>query len=112
MDKLITMRRAYGWHHKPKVFLLPDGTYTATQHIAIRNKEIHMTTATITQAQDAFGGVLDFCRKLYAAFGGHIGPTPRREKQMSASQLLDLADKFEAYSPTLSAEIRSLAARA
>jgi hypothetical protein len=83
--------------------------------------EIHMTTATITHAQDkglrhqfadAAGNVLDFCRKLYAAYGGNIGPAPRREKKMSPAQLLELADRFEAYSPTLSAEIRSLAARA
>jgi hypothetical protein len=74
--------------------------------------EIHMTTATITQAHNAPGSVLDFCRKLYAAFGGHIGPVPRREKMTSASQLLELADKFEAYSPNLSAELRTLAAGA
>jgi hypothetical protein len=31
----ITMLSAYGWHHKPKVLLLLDGTYTAPQHISL-----------------------------------------------------------------------------
>jgi hypothetical protein len=81
-----------------------------------------MSTATITHAQDqglrhqftdAAASVLDFCRKLYAAYGGNIGPVaPRGEKKMTATQLNELADRFEAYSPNLAAEIRTLAARA
>jgi hypothetical protein len=77
-----------------------------------------MSTATITQAQekglrhqfaDAAGSVLDFCRKLYAAYGGTIGP--RLENQMSPAQLNALAQRYEAYSPSLAAEICNLAAR-
>lgn len=78
-----------------------------------------MSTATLTQVQDkglrrqfadAAGSVLDFCRKLYAAHGG--SPAPRREKTMNPAQLHALADRYEAYSPTLASELRSLAARA
>jgi hypothetical protein len=69
-----------------------------------------MSTATITQAQDKglrhqfadiAADVLGFCRKLL----------PRREKKMSSAQLNALADRFEAYAPNLSAEIRNLASR-
>jgi hypothetical protein len=80
-----------------------------------------MSTATITQAQDKglrhqfadfASDVLEFCRKLYAAHGGFMAPVlPRREKKMSSAQLNALADRFEAYSPNLSAEIRHLASR-
>lgn len=81
-----------------------------------------MSAATITQAQDKGlrhqfadlgNGILDFCRKLYAAYGGTIGKPgkPRAEKKMSPAQLNDLADRFEAYSPNLSAELRFLASR-
>jgi hypothetical protein len=81
-----------------------------------------MSTATITQAQDKglrhqfaamSGAALDFCRKLYAAHGGSTGkPTGQgREKRMSARELLLLADRFEAYSPSVSAELRNLASR-
>jgi hypothetical protein len=78
-------------------------------------------SATITHAQDqglrhqfadAAASVLDFCRKLYAAYGGIIGPVAPREKKMSATQLNELAKRFEAYSPNLAAEIRTLAGRA
>lgn len=80
-----------------------------------------MSTALTTHAQDkglrhqfadAAGSVLDFCRKLYAAHGGSVGPAPRREKTMNPAQLHALADRYEAYSPTLATELRSLAARA
>jgi hypothetical protein len=81
-----------------------------------------MSTATITQAQDKglrhqieamTRAVQDFCHKLYAAHGGNTGrpATPVREKRMSARELLALADRFEAYSPSLSAELRNLASR-
>jgi hypothetical protein len=80
-----------------------------------------MTAATITQTQDKglrhqFAGIAsnvqEFCRKLYAAYGGNLGPsTPRREKKMTPAQLNALADRFEAYSPNLSAELRNLASR-
>jgi hypothetical protein len=79
-----------------------------------------MTAATITQTQDKglrqqFAGfasdVLDFCRQLYGAYGGSIGPAPRAERKMTAAELEELADRFEAYSPSLSAEIRTLASR-
>jgi hypothetical protein len=76
-----------------------------------------MSTATITQAQDKglrhqFAGitsdVLAFCRKLY---GGKGPSRPRAEKKMSPTQLEELADRFEAYSPSLSVELRFLASR-
>jgi hypothetical protein len=40
-----------------------------------------------------------------------MGPAPRAEKKMTPAQLNELADRFEAYSPSLSAEIRNLALR-
>jgi hypothetical protein len=79
-----------------------------------------MTAATITQTQDKglrqlFAGfasdALDFCRQLWAAYGGSMGPAPGAEKKMTPAQLNELADRFEAYSPSLSAEIRNLALR-
>jgi hypothetical protein len=77
-----------------------------------------MTSATITPAQDkglrhqfdAIGSVSDFCRRLWIAFGGTLGP--RHDKKMSATQMNELAERFEAYSPSLAAEIRTLAKRA
>jgi hypothetical protein len=79
-----------------------------------------MTSATITPAQDkglrqqfdAIGSVSDFCRRLWIAFGGTLGPDARRDKKMSATQMDELAERFEAYSPSLAAEIRTLAKRA
>jgi hypothetical protein len=69
--------------------------------------EIHMTTATITQAQDkglrhqfdSIGSVSGFCRGLWTAFGGKLGTE-------------ELAVRFEAYSPSLAAELRTLDKRA
>jgi hypothetical protein len=81
-----------------------------------------MSTATLTQAQDKglrhqfaamSSAALDFCHKLYAAHGGNTGkPAAQgRDKRISARELLSLADRFEGYSPSLSAELRNLASR-
>jgi hypothetical protein len=81
-----------------------------------------MSTSTITQAQDKglrhqfaalSSAALDFCHKLYAAHGGSTGnPADQsRTQRVSARELLSLADRFEGYSPSLSAELRNLASR-
>jgi hypothetical protein len=80
-----------------------------------------MSVATITQAQykglrHQFAGIasdlLEFCRKLYAAHGGGAMSAARGGKQANSARLATLADRFEQYSPGLSAEIRNLALRA
>jgi hypothetical protein len=102
--------------------------YSRQAPILQRNKQakaidfwrVHMTTATITQAQDKglrhqfaalASDMLAFCHQLYAAYGGSPRPTRREEKKMTPAQLNALADQFEAYSPSLSAEIRNLVTR-
>jgi hypothetical protein len=87
-----------------------------------------MSTATITQAQDKglrhqfadlSTAVLDFCHKLFAAHGGAVRtavpiskPTvAERERMISARQLLALAERCEAHSPSLAAELCHLASR-
>lgn len=81
-----------------------------------------MSAVTFTQAQDKglrhqlaalSETVLDFCGKLYAAHGGMrgmrapvvLGNSKRPE------QVLALADRFEAYAPSLAAELRQIASR-
>jgi hypothetical protein len=80
-----------------------------------------MTVATITQAQykglrHQFAGIasdlLEFCRKLYAAHGGFVASARSRSAVlMRSQQLAALADRFEQYSPSLSAEIRHISSR-
>lgn len=80
-----------------------------------------MTVATITQAQfkglrhqfaGIAGGLLEFCRKLYAAHGGaSVMRSARSGKQLNQGHLATLADRFEQYSPSLATEIRILALR-
>jgi hypothetical protein len=114
----------YRWHYKQKVHLYLQSPYTASQHQAnnsVLTLENARTAATITQAQDKglrhqFVGVasevLEFCRKLYAAHGGHTAPAMSRGVNMKRpAQVVTLADRFEQYSPALSAEIRQLASR-
>jgi hypothetical protein len=78
-----------------------------------------MSVATITQAQDKslrhqFAGiasdVLEFCRKLYTAHGG-AATRARRTRQASQPQVAALADRFEQYAPSLSAQLHFLASR-
>jgi hypothetical protein len=94
--------------------------YSSDESILHRNikrktvftSEDNMSAATITQARDKglrhqFAGIasdlLDFCRKLYAAHGGATGA------RRGPAQVHALADRFEQYSPGLSAELRHLA---
>jgi hypothetical protein len=87
-----------------------------------------MSTATITQAQDKglrhqfadlSAAVLDFCHKLFAAHGGTVRaaapvskPTAaERQRMISARQLLALAERCEAHSPNLAAELCHLASK-
>jgi tRNA(Ile)-lysidine synthase TilS/MesJ len=115
-----TIQEHDGEHHDPKVPLWLAATYTASQHITnLALLEADMSAAKITQAQvkglrhqfAALGqAVLEFCRKLYAAHGG----LPRDivcETSMSPGQVLALADRYQGYSPNLSAQLRYLVSK-
>lgn len=81
-----------------------------------------MTAMTITQAQDKglrhhFAGLREFAAGLFAAHGGWMQPQTRslldvmaeRYRQHSRRKVIALADHCEAYSPSLSAELRIIA---
>lgn len=86
--------------------------------------EAHMSATTITQAQGKglrhhFDAVSRFCADLFAAHGGWIKPRKSaimdamaaRYEQKSRRKLIALAYHAEAYSPSLSAELRNLASK-
>jgi hypothetical protein len=75
-----------------------------------------MTTASISQAQNKglFATIRDFAIELYTAHGGwfaHDAATGARAVQTSRRQLLDLAKDAEVHSPSLAAELRSIASK-
>jgi hypothetical protein len=117
----------YGWHQKSKVHLWLQGIYTAPQH---RNKAqgTHMTTAIFSHApasslrqylSDVRNAARAFSEALFAAQDRQFvaqevraaGASSARAKAQGRRQLFALARQYDGMSPSLSAELRSIAAR-